>query len=153
MASTGRDWRGSRTPPRSRAMLAMGRQCPGKRVQQLLGRWVRLRASVGLFPFRRPNPGGISCRPSCRVRHCVNPNHLEAVTPAENARRRVPWLVSPTHCPRGHPYDERNTYFNAKGHRFCRACRNDKQKGQVSLYWGYTFGCMASRRSALTSSP
>ena len=27
-----------------------------------------------------------------------------------------------THCPRGHAYDERNTYLNKKGKRICRAC-------------------------------
>lgn len=27
-----------------------------------------------------------------------------------------------THCPRGHAYDEANTYINAKGKRICRAC-------------------------------
>lgn len=27
-----------------------------------------------------------------------------------------------THCPRGHAYDEANTYVNAKGKRICRAC-------------------------------
>lgn len=30
----------------------------------------------------------------------------------------------PTHCQRGHPYDEENTYVNpATGHRACRACK------------------------------
>lgn len=28
-----------------------------------------------------------------------------------------------THCPRGHEYTEGNTYRNAKGARFCQACR------------------------------
>lgn len=27
-----------------------------------------------------------------------------------------------THCPKGHAYDEANTYVNAKGKRFCREC-------------------------------
>lgn len=27
-----------------------------------------------------------------------------------------------THCPRGHAYDEANTYINKKGKRICRAC-------------------------------
>jgi hypothetical protein len=27
-----------------------------------------------------------------------------------------------THCPRGHPYNDANTYINAKRKRICRAC-------------------------------
>lgn len=35
-----------------------------------------------------------------------------------------------THCPHGHPYDEANTYVNAKGHRQCRKCRRRQQRGR-----------------------
>lgn len=28
-----------------------------------------------------------------------------------------------THCPKGHPYDEQNTYVTSKGTRSCRECR------------------------------
>jgi group I intron endonuclease len=31
-----------------------------------------------------------------------------------------------THCPRGHPYDEANTYFSKKGKRICRACNAER---------------------------
>lgn len=27
-----------------------------------------------------------------------------------------------THCPQGHPYDDRNTYITKQGHRLCRTC-------------------------------
>ena len=61
----------------------------------------------------------------CRVRDCVNFAHLEPVTHLENMRR-VPKVVRPlaTHCRKGHPYDEVNTYFR-QGHRQCRACRQE----------------------------
>ena len=57
----------------------------------------------------------------CRHRHCVNPAHLEAVTPAENVRRAA---ARTTHCPQGHPYDEANTYVppGKVGGRTCRVC-------------------------------
>lgn len=31
-----------------------------------------------------------------------------------------------THCPKGHPYDEANTYRNKKGKRICRACNAER---------------------------
>jgi hypothetical protein len=32
-------------------------------------------------------PEGLELDHLCRVRHCINPDHLEAVTPQENVRR------------------------------------------------------------------
>ena len=51
---------------------------------------------------------------------CYNPAHLEAVTHAENMRRGK-WATR-THCPKGHPYDEANTYLSPLNKRYCRAC-------------------------------
>lgn len=65
----------------------------------------------------------------CRVRHCVAPLHLEAVTNAENIRRGDTGLAAgaqmraKTHCPQGHPYDEANAYVRSDGSRICRACK------------------------------
>lgn len=58
----------------------------------------------------------------CRVPSCVNPEHLEPVTPLENTRRGR-GHGSETHCPLGHPYDETNTYRRPDGKsRVCRTC-------------------------------
>lgn len=59
----------------------------------------------------------------CGVPLCCNPNHLEAVTIAENLRRAALVIVA---CPEGHPYDEHNTHRNPDGHRICRQCNTDR---------------------------
>src|SRR5262245_44444955 len=43
----------------------------------------------------------------CRVRHCVNPQHLEPVTRSENLLRSPILAIShrKTHCRRGHPFE------------------------------------------------
>lgn len=67
----------------------------------------------------------------CAHRRCVNPDHLEPVTPLENRRRgkrgrrgiaRGQQQSSKTHCPRGHPYTGSNLYTDPKGGRRCREC-------------------------------
>lgn len=67
----------------------------------------------------RTIPDGLELDHLCRVRHCVNPWHLEPVTRQVNVRRQFDEI---THCPQGHPYDEKNTY-RWRGLRACRKCR------------------------------
>lgn len=50
-----------------------------------------------------PIPEGLQLDHLCRVRHCVNPDHLEPVTALENVRRSRGWFNTPAHeCARGH---------------------------------------------------
>lgn len=65
----------------------------------------------------------------CRVRPCINPDHLELVTRSENCRRGnagqnlVAAALAKTHCPQGHPLSGDNLYICPRGHRECKECR------------------------------
>lgn len=66
----------------------------------------------------------------CKVRCCVNPDHLEAVTCRENLLRGE--TVTAHHatknaCDNGHPYTAENTRV-WKGIRICRACHRQRAR-------------------------
>lgn len=75
-----------------------------------------------------PVPPELELDHLCRVRHCVNPAHLEPVTNAENNRRRS---LFKTHCKYGHPFDDENTGIY-KGLRYCRECGRQRCR---AAYW------------------
>jgi hypothetical protein len=91
--------------------------------QTLLTHRVAYEAYIG------PIPDGKQLDHLCRQRACCNPAHLEPVTCRENLLRGdtvTAAEAAATHCKRGHPFDEDNTYVRADrpGVRGCRACRN-----------------------------
>lgn len=68
----------------------------------------------------------------CRNTSCVRPDHLEAVSHAENTRRGMSgaYWAAKTHCPQGHAYEPDTTYIY-RGRRNCRPCaraRNSEYK-------------------------
>jgi len=79
--------------------------------------------------FVGPIPEGLQLDHLCRVRHCVNPSHLEPVTARENIRRgenHVAKNARKTHCLHGHEFTEENTYRSSRG-RDCRECRTARR--------------------------
>ncbi|MDX2528009.1 HNH endonuclease signature motif containing protein [Streptomyces europaeiscabiei] len=77
-------------------------------------------------------PGG----DNCLHRRCVNPAHLEPVTPRENSLRGVASAAlnaRKTHCNNGHEFTPENTYAippsksQKHGARACRTCRRHAQ--------------------------
>jgi hypothetical protein len=71
-------------------------------------------------------PKGLYIDHLCRIKNCVNPDHLEAVTHSENVKRGLPYKKPITHCPQGHEYTEKNTHINKKGHKKCRTCNRER---------------------------
>ena len=73
--------------------------------------------------WRGEIPAGFVIDHLCRVRHCVNPDHMEVVTIGENTSRGGNALK--THCPKGHPYTKENVYRMklGKGRGYARRCR------------------------------
>lgn len=79
-------------------------------------------------------PEGLVLDHVCRVRSCVNPEHLEVVTNAENVKRGIgPTAINARkqRCKAGHAFDADNTMIGSKGERLCRKCSYRK-----SSEWG-----------------
>lgn len=80
-------------------------------------------------------PDGLALDHLCRVRHCVNPAHLEPVTLVENIMRGegvTALNARKTHCKHGHAFDEGNTLFRARStggfRRECRRCHREQEQ-------------------------
>ena len=77
-----------------------------------------------------PIPDGLVIDHLCRHTSCVNPSHLEAVTPGENTLRGYgPTAMNArkTECVRGHSLSGDNLYVDPDGNRGCRACRRIRE--------------------------
>lgn len=76
-----------------------------------------------------PIPEGLVIDHLCRVRACVNPAHLEAVTNLENMARGAGYALRNgmrTACINGHEYTPDNTYTDPQGKKRCRRCASNR---------------------------
>lgn len=80
-----------------------------------------------------PIPEGLEVHHVCETRACVNPAHMQTMTPREHralsrgkphdrAREDRPA------CPHGHPYDEANKSVRRDGSYFCRTCHRERER-------------------------
>jgi len=71
-------------------------------------------------------PAGLEIDHLCGNHGCVQVEHMELVTHAENMRR---YGDRTTHCKNGHEYTPENTYVRPGGsNRDCRICNADRQR-------------------------
>jgi hypothetical protein len=77
---------------------------------------------------------GFHCDHLCRNPACVNPFHIEVVTPRENQRRGVGTAISKTHCKNGHPFAGDNVRWEQaklpgrSPKRRCRTCAREMKR-------------------------
>lgn len=69
-----------------------------------------------------PIPHGMVIDHLCRVKACVRPEHLEAVSQKVNLNRGEHGNTKKTHCIHGHEFTPENTYVRKTGGRKCKTC-------------------------------
>ena len=80
--------------------------------------------------FVGPIPEGMTIDHLCKMRHCINPAHMEVVTRGENSLRgESPFSQNArkTHCKHGHEFTAENTRFVKMG-RECKVCGKEKSR-------------------------
>ncbi len=65
----------------------------------------------------------------CKNKLCMNPKHMELVTPKKHTRVSTDHNYNKIHCIRGHLLSGHNLYIQpSSGKRQCRICQHNQQK-------------------------
>lgn len=79
-----------------------------------------------------PIPDGLTLDHLCRVRNCVNPDHLEPVTQRENLMRSELTIAArnaaKSHCVHGHSLADARIYDNKRECRTCERLRQERKR-------------------------
>ena len=80
-------------------------------------------------------PSGLVSDHLCKNTRCVNPAHIEIITPRLNSQRTNPTKhmierqANRTHCANGHPFTIESTYIYPNGkHIHCRICQREAKR-------------------------
>lgn len=77
--------------------------------------------------FVGPIPAGLTIDHICQNPPCVRPEHLQAITMIDNIL--LGSKAQNTHCPKGHPFSEENTFYINLS-RSCRICKRKSDNRQ-----------------------
>lgn len=86
------------------------------------------------FAYGKMIPAYVHIRSICDEQRCVRPDHLQVMSEGQCLEERGLVLAATnaakTHCPKGHPFDETNTYLY-RSRRYCRTCKGLKPAKQA----------------------
>lgn len=130
-------WRGQRvTRSFSGQVLRTPLNPDGYQTVTIRKQWFTVHSLVARA-FHGPRPDGQQVRHLNGVRTDNRIENLRWGTPKENTadmlRHGTNREASKTHCKRGHPFDEENTYRTAKG-RECKQCHRDLNRIWMRTY-------------------
>ena len=106
----------------------------GLRYRSGYGRFSLYGGKKGILAHQYPKgraPDGLQWDHLCRVRSCVNPEHLEAVTIKQNVLRGTGHSAlnaRKQQCLNGHSFDLFNTYITPTGRRECKKCQQARDR-------------------------
>jgi len=101
-------WIGA-TDKRGRGFMSLNRE----------KRWVRA-SRISLYLYKNFDlDSKLQVNHKCNDKRCVNPDHLYIGNQADNMKDKSDNII---YCPRGHEYNEKNTYWNGNN-KSCKICR------------------------------